>query len=150
MEDLPNQESVDLVPQQNPEPGERAHAGDTDSGRRLGLGMKRWGIVNAALCGLLVVAIVIALLLLVIPVIPFLGADAGLLGWIMIVGFIPLACIPIGISCLVGALRARAVLRRHPSQEARLGLRLSVGGPVAVLACYVLGFAILLFEVFAG
>lgn len=126
-------------------------ADDMDGDRRLGLGVRRWGIVNAVLCGLLVVAFVASVLLGVVP--PPAGGDGsgqGMFAAIMILYFIPIACIPIGISCLVGTLRARAVLRRHPSQEAQLGLRLSVGGPIAVILCYVLGFGILLFEVFAG
>ena len=119
-------------------------ADDTDSGRRLGPGAKRLGIVNAVLCGLLVVAIVVALHLCVTPVVPLMGEGSGILGWIMLVFFIPLASIPIGISCLVGIVRSRAALRRHPSREARIGLWLSLGGVIAVMACYALAWGILL------
>jgi hypothetical protein len=113
---------------------------DTDSGRRLRLGAKRLGIINAVLCGLLAVATVAFSVLASLP----LGDSAGLVYGSTSLFCIPVALIPIGISCLIGVLRSRAAMRRHPSREARTGLWLSLGGPIVVILCYVLGWGILL------
>lgn len=113
---------------------------DSAGGRRLDLRAIRLGLVNAVLCGLLVVAIVASA-----AIGSFVRGDGvGMLFAIMVFYFIPLAFIPIGLSCLVGAIRSGVELRRHPSREARTGLWLSLGGPIAVVACYVILFGVAL------
>lgn len=111
---------------------------DTDSGKRLGLGAKRLGIVNAVLCSLLIAAIVVSVVLCEAP--PPGDSGAPILGLIMFSCLVPVASIPIGLSCLVGAIRSGAAVRRQASREARIGLWLSLGGSIAVIACYALGF----------
>ena len=112
---------------------------DTAGGGRLDLRLKRWGLVNAVLCGLLVVATVAAFVLSALRV---GDTGVGMFLVIMLGFFIPVAFIPIGLSCLVGAIRSGIALRRHASREARTGLRLSLGGPVAVIAGYAVGIGI--------
>ena len=138
MEDLPNQEQPNLVPQQEPELGGRARADEPDGAMKLALRAKRWGVVNAALCGLLVVGIVGSVLLGL-----FGTGDAGWGTAIMLHFCVPGASIPFGISCLVGAVWSGVAMRRHPSREARIGLWLSLGGPIAVILCYALAWGIL-------
>lgn len=100
---------------------------------------KGLGIVNAVLCGLLILAMVATL---VVVVLFAEDEGSGMFFVVVYFGFIPVASIPVGLLCLVGAVFSRTQLRRHSSPEARLGLRLSVRGPVAVIACYVIIFGI--------
>jgi hypothetical protein len=108
-------------------------------GGRPDLRLKRWGLVNAVLCGLLVVATVAAFVLGALQV---GDTGAGMFFVLMLIFFIPVAFIPIGLSCLVGAIWSGIVWRRHASREAQIGLWLSLGGPIALIACYALGFGI--------
>lgn len=107
-------------------------------GRRLDLRALRLGLVNAVLSGLLVVVNVAYFVFGGLPV----GDSAGILMGIMLVFLIPLAFFPIGISCLRGVVRFGNALRIHSSREARIGLWLSLGGLIAVIACYVFTFGI--------
>jgi hypothetical protein len=121
---------------------------DSAGGWRRDLGANRLGLVNAALSGLVIVAVVASLVLGAFGV---GGEGSGMFFGLMLIFFIPMASIPIGLSCLVGVVRSGIALRRHSSREARIGLWLSLGGPIAVIGCYALLLAItLLNDLLAG
>jgi hypothetical protein len=128
-------EVTERVLQQAPGLTDPASAGEG----RLALRAKRLGIVNAVLCGLLILAMVATL---VVVVLFAEDEGSGMFFVVVYFGFIPVASIPVGLLCLVGAVFSRTQLRRHSSPEARLGLRLSKRGPTAVIACYVIIFGI--------
>jgi hypothetical protein len=128
-------EVTERVLQQAPGLTSPASAGEG----RPDLKAKGLGIVNAVLCGLLILAMVATL---VVVVLFAEDEGSGMFFVVVYFGFIPVASIPVGLLCLVGAVFSHTQLRRHSSPEARLGLRLSKRGPTAVIACYVIIFGI--------
>ena len=107
---------------------------DSAGGRRQDLVAKRLGVIGAVLCGVLILAIVAT------TVLGFTaeGTGEGMAYLIFYFFFIPLASIPVGLICLAGAILSRRVLRRQSSPDAQTAQKLSLGGPAAVLACYVI------------
>jgi hypothetical protein len=101
----------------------------------------KWlGIVGAVLCGLLVVAILGTVI--VGANLPY-GDTSGS----MAVGFthgvlIPLASIPIGIVCLLGAVLSRLAWRKQATSDARIGFLLSLAAPGVVVVCYAASLAL--------
>jgi len=112
-----------------------AHASSTPSyGGRLDLWAQTLGRLSGILCGLLILAIV-ATTVWACSIRD--GDTGGAMGaGLTFVVLLPLAAIPVGLVCLVGAIVSIGAMRRDSSAEARCGLWLSLGGPVAVVLCY--------------
>ncbi len=105
--------------------------------------MAKWlSSIGAVACGLLILAIM-ATTVWAFTIRPGGPGGAMGLGMAFIVLF-PLALIPVGLFCLVGAVLSGVALRRHSTPAARIGLWLALGGPLAVIACYGACFGILI------
>ncbi len=98
-------------------------------GRRLALRAKKLGIIGAILCGLVILAFPLSLILA-----PY-EAGADILVLIMRGAILVPVAIGAGLVCLIGAIQSATALRRFPSREARAGLWLSAG-PLAVIAFF--------------
>lgn len=96
------------------------------------LRVQNLGYFCGVLCGLVILATVITTILLCNSHGPSSGMEAGFVFLILI----PLSSIPVGIICLYGAVVSAIANFRNSSPEARTGLWLSLGGPVAVVICY--------------
>lgn len=95
----------------------------------------------AILCGLLTLATVsVTLWCLSIREGDTGGAMNSGMSFILV---IPLASIPVGVVCFIGILLSCRAMRTYSGPSARTGLKLSLGGPVVVVVCYALCFALL-------
>jgi hypothetical protein len=112
----------------------------TDGGARPDLVAKRLGYIAAVLCGLLIVAtVVLTLWGLSIRA----GTSDGMFVSMAFIVMLPGASIPVAIFCLIGAMLSKKALRTTSSTDARTGLWLCAGGPVAVVLCYAACFWVL-------
>jgi hypothetical protein len=106
---------------------------------------QRLGYLAATLCGLLVLAMLVALVMAFSQK----GSPSGEIGAALLLGtmlgyIIPLAAIPVTVMCVWGMTVSHRAMRSAPSPEARTGWLLSLGGLMSMGVCYALCFALVM------
>ena len=104
------------------------------------------GIAGALFGGVLLLAILLTVVEMFM--LPLRGGETGFqemgLGMVYILA-IPFGVILAALVWIPGIMVGRKAMRIESTTGAKLGLRLSVASPLLVLACYLVGFAVLVF-----